>query len=115
MPPLLVQPLVNKLREAPVFFLVKPVVRGVAAKLEEAYSGPALDLHFSFIEKTLAERPYFAGEEFSMADIQMFYPVEAGLSRAAGSRPHMQAWRERVCAREAYQRAEARGGAAVPG
>ena len=114
MPPLLVQLILDKLRVAPMPFFVKPVARGIAAKLEEAYSGPALDLHLGFIEETLGARPYFMGEHFSMADIQMFYPVEAGLSRGQGARPNMQAWRDRVCARAAYQRAEERGGTAVP-
>lgn len=114
MPPLLVQLILDKLRVAPMPFFVKPVARGIASKLEEAYSGPALDLHLGFIEETLGKRPYFMGEHFSMADIQMFYPVEAGLSRGKGARPNMQAWRDRVCARPAYQRAEARGGTSVP-
>jgi glutathione S-transferase len=114
MPPLLVQLILNKLRVAPMPFFVKPVARGIASKLTESYSGPALDLHLGFIENTLASRPYFAGDHFSMADMQMFYPVEAGLSRGAGTYPHMKAWRDRVCAREAYKRAEAKGGKAVP-
>jgi glutathione S-transferase len=44
----------------------------------------------------------------------MIYPVAAGLSRAAGERPHMQAWLDRMKSRPAYQRAEAKGGTAVP-
>jgi glutathione S-transferase len=72
MAPLLVQLILNKLRAAPMPFFVKPVARGIAGKLEESYSGPALELHLGFIERTLAGRPYFAGEHFSLADIQMF-------------------------------------------
>ncbi|MCA9533673.1 MAG: glutathione S-transferase [Myxococcales bacterium] len=114
MPPLLVQLILNKLRAAPMPFFVKPVARGIAGKLQDSYSGPALELHLGFMERTLAGREYFAGEHFSMADIQMFYPVEAGLSRGGGAFPNMTRWRDRVCARAAYQRAEARGGKAVP-
>ena len=114
MPPLLVQLILNKLRAAPMPFFIRPVARGIASKLEASYSGPALELHLGFIERTLAGREFFAGEHFSMADIQMFYPVEAGLSRGGGAFPNMSAWRDRVCARPAYQRAEARGGKAVP-
>ena len=73
-----------------------------------------IDLHLGFVDRTLSERPYFAGNNFSIADIQMFYAVEAALSRAAGERPNMAAWRERVASRPAYQRAEAKGGKAVP-
>jgi glutathione S-transferase len=114
MPPLLVRLILDRLRAAPVPFFVKPVAKGIAGKIDESYTTPALDLHLGFIEKTLGERTYFAGDTFSIADIQMFYPVEAALSRSPGSYPNMAAWRDRVTSRPAYQRAEAAGGAAVP-
>lgn len=114
MPPLLVRLILTRLRGAPVPFFVKPVARGIADKIDQSYTTPALDLHLGFVEKTLGERPYFAGDTFSIADIQMFYPVEAALSRSGGEYPNMAAWRERVTSRPAYQRAEAAGGSAVP-
>jgi glutathione S-transferase len=114
MAPLLVQLILTRLRNAPMPFFIKPVARGIADQIKKGYSGPALDLHLGFVEQTLSKRPYFAGEEFSIADIQMFYGVEAGLARGVGERPHMGAWRERVTNRPAYQRAEAKGGPAIP-
>ena len=39
---------------------------------------------------------------------------KAALSRASGERPNMLAWRDRVAGRSAYQRAQAKGGKAVP-
>jgi glutathione S-transferase len=114
MPPLLVRLILTRLRGAPVPFFVRPIARGIADKIDQSYTTPALDLHLGFIEKTLGERPYFAGDTFSIADIQMFYPVEAALSRSGGEYPNMAAWRERVTSRPAYQRAEAAGGSAVP-
>jgi glutathione S-transferase len=114
MPPLLVRLIFARVRAAPMPFFVKPIARGIADKIDESYTNPALDLHLGFIERTLGDRPYFAGQSFSIADIQMFYPVEAALSRAEGERPNMLAWRERVISRPAYQRAEAEGGTAVP-
>ena len=114
MPPLLVRLIFDRVRAAPMPFFVKPIARGIADKIDESYTTPALDLHLGFIEKTLGERPYFAGNTFSIADIQMFYPVEAALSRAGGNYPNMAAWRDRVTSRPAYQRAEAAGGTAVP-
>ena len=115
MPPLLVKLIITRLREAPMPFFVKPIARGIADKIDGSYTDPALELHLGFIEKTLGERAYFAGDEFSIADIQMFYPVEAALLRAGGKYPNMSAWRDRVVSRPAYQRAEAKGGTAVPG
>jgi glutathione S-transferase len=95
-------------------FFIKPIARGIADQVDKSYTRPALDLHLGFVEKTLGERPYFAGNNFSIADIQMFYAVEAALFRASGERPNMRAWRDRVISRPAYQRAEAKGGKAVP-
>lgn len=115
MPPLLVSLIITRLRSAPMPFFVKPIARGIADKVDQSYTNPALDLHLGFVDKTLSERPYFAGGDFSIADIQMFYGVEAALSRASGNYPNMEAWRERVTSRPAYQRAEAKGGKAVPG
>lgn len=114
MPPLLVSLIFSRLRSAPMPFFVKPIARGIADKVDESYTRPAIDLHLGFVEQTLGKRPYFAGETFSIADIQMFYAVEAGLSRGSGSRPHMVAWRDRVMSRSAYQRAEEKGGKALP-
>ena len=114
MPPLLVQLLVERVRSAPMPVFVKPIARRIAQEIERSYSGPAIERHFGFVEKTLSERPWFAGDELSAADIQMFYPVEAALRRDGGSWPHLRDWRNRVTAREAYQRAEQKGGPAMP-
>ncbi|MEM7136294.1 MAG: glutathione S-transferase N-terminal domain-containing protein [Myxococcota bacterium] len=114
MPPLLVNLIFAKMRAAPMPFFVKPIARGIADQIDKVYTHPALDLHLGFVERTLSERPYFAGSEFSIADIQMFYGVEGALNRASGDRPNMKAWRERVTARPAYQRAEEKGGVAMP-
>jgi len=114
MPPLLVQLLADKIRTQKVPFLVKPLTSKIAEGIEQAFSGPAIATHFGFVESELAARPYFAGNEFTAADIQMIYPVEAALMRGTGEWPKLRAWRERVTARPAYQRAEAKGGPAMP-
>lgn len=113
-PPLLVSLIFRRLRAAPMPFFIKPIARRIADTVNKNYTAPALDLHVGFVERTLGERPYFAGESFSIADIQMFYVVEGALSRAAGEWPNMRAWRERVTSRPAYQRAEAKGGPVIP-
>jgi len=50
-----------------------------------------------------------------MADFQMSFAVEALLSRATGTadHPHLSAYRDRIRARPAYQRAEAKGGPTI--
>lgn len=114
MPPLLVQLLVDRVRSAPMPILVKPIARRIADEIERNYSGPAVERHFGFVERTLSQRLYFAGNDFSAADIQMFYPVEAALRRGGGNWPRLREWRKRVTERDAYQRAERRGGKAMP-
>lgn len=114
MPPLLVQLLVEKIREQKVPFFVKPITRKISDGIEQGFSGPAIATHFGFLEAELAKRPYFVGSELSAADIQMFYPVEAALLRGKAAWPNLRAWRQRVTARPAYQRAESRGGTAMP-
>ncbi|MEM7137838.1 MAG: glutathione S-transferase [Myxococcota bacterium] len=113
-PPLLVRLLFARVRSAPLPFFVKPIANKIADRVDASYTEPEIDLHLGFVEKTLSERPYFAGNTFSIADIQMIYAVEAGLSNEANKYPNMLAWRDRIAARPAFQRAEAKGGKAVP-
>jgi glutathione S-transferase len=115
MPPLLVQLLVDRVRSAPMPFFVKPVAQRIAQEIENNFSGPAVAQHFGFVNRTPSQRSFFAGDELSAADIQMLYPVEAALHRGGGDWPHLVAWRDRVKQRDAYRRAEQKGGPAMPG
>lgn len=74
----------------------------------------------SFFEQSLQDRPYFAGVEFTAADIMMHLPAKAAdRNRAPDAFPNVQAWLERVEARPAYKRMLARalpdGPPAFPG
>ncbi|NJR78318.1 glutathione S-transferase family protein [Sphingomonas corticis] len=73
---------------------------------------PMLDRHLDFVEARLADRPWFAGDALTAADVMMSFPLEAAVSRGGlgASRPNTMAWLERVHARPAYQRALAAGG-----
>ena len=71
-----------------------------------------IENNFGFLEAELAHRDYFAGGEFSAADIQLTFVIQAarmlyGLQKF----PKLAAFLERVQTRPAYQRAVARGGA----
>lgn len=112
MPPLLVRLILNRLRAAPLPFFIKPIAKTIAGKIDESYSTPAIQQHFDFIQDHLSRNAWFAGEAFSAADIQMSYPIEAGLPRAGltSDTSAITAWLERVRARPAYQRAIERGG-----
>jgi glutathione S-transferase len=67
------------------------------------------------MEDHLARNTWFAGEALSIADFQMSFAVEAALTRGTDTTPypHVRAWRERMNARPAYQRALQRGGPVI--
>lgn len=74
---------------------------------------PMVDVHLDYIELELAQRPWFAGDELTAADIMMSFPIEAATARAGldSRRPATMAWLAKVHARPAYQRALKKGGA----
>jgi glutathione S-transferase len=114
MPPLLVQLILDKARTSPMPFFIRPIGKAITGGIAQAYSEPAIDLHFGFLDAELGKRLYFTGDNFTLADIQMYYPVEAGLARGAGKRANLEAWRDRVTQRDAFKRAEAKGGPVIP-
>ncbi|UZK66962.1 glutathione S-transferase family protein [Sphingomonas sp. M1-B02] len=73
---------------------------------------PMIDVHLDYVEAELASRPWFAGQDFTAADIIMSFPLEAAVARAAATegRPHLAAWIAKVHARPAYQAALKVGG-----
>jgi glutathione S-transferase len=71
-----------------------------------------LAAHLDWLESELESRDWFAGEEFTAADIMMSFPLEAARSRAGlgSDRPHLTDWLERIHARPAYSEALKKGG-----
>lgn len=112
MSPLLMKLVFDKVAASPAPFFVKPIKRAIAQKVLASFVQPNIDRHLAFLEGELAQRDWFAGSEFSAADIQMSFPLEAAASRAGlgASHPRLQAFLERIHARPAYQRALERGG-----
>lgn len=111
-PPLLMKLVFDKIREAKVPFFVKPVVKGIANQVSSSYIDPNLRRLLAFIESELAQGPWFAGAEFSAADVQMSYPVEVAAERVGlgAAHPRLLNWLQRIHARPAYQRALKAGG-----
>lgn len=70
------------------------------------------DQHLDWLESELAGRDWFAGEEFTAADVMMSFPLEAARHRAGldEGRPRLMAWLDRIHARPAYGAALAKGG-----
>jgi len=111
MPPLLLSLIFRKMPEAPMPFFVRPVVRGIADKVQKTFVGPQLAQHFDFMEQELGRSEWFAGDAFTAADIQMSFPLEAaGAAGLLETRPRLQDFVARITTRPAYQRALKKGG-----
>ncbi|MDB5798304.1 MAG: glutathione S-transferase, C-terminal domain protein [Paucimonas sp.] len=112
MPPLLLSLIFSRIESAPMPFFVKPVARAVAGKVRLGLIEPQLKSQLEYMEAEMTRAPWFAGAQFSAADIQMSFPVEAAASRAGlgPGQGHLRAWLARIHARPAYVRALERGG-----
>ena len=85
-----------------------PLLGGMAGKKFQ----PMIDVHLDYIETELAQRPWFAGDTITAADIMMSFPLEVAIRRGGlnDSRPATMAWLNTIHARDAYRRALTRGG-----
>jgi glutathione S-transferase len=112
MPPLLLKLIFDRVANGPAPWPISVVARGIAAKVQDAFIGPQLKRHLDYMEAELAAHTWFAGEEFTAADVQMSFPLEAAKSRAGlnAGRPHLWNFLDRIHSREAYKRALERGG-----
>jgi glutathione S-transferase len=112
MPPLLMKLVFDTMVSSPMPFFVKPIARTIAGKVMAMLVTPNLQSQFDFKESELERSLWFAGQEFSAADIQMSFPIEAAAQRAGldARRPKLMAYLKRIHARPAYKRALERGG-----
>jgi glutathione S-transferase len=112
MPPLLMKLVFDKVRSAPMPFFVRPVARAIADKVSSSFIAPNIEQQLDFMEAELASRPWFTGEAFSAADIQMSFPLEAAAAQAGldARHPKLTDWLARIHARPAYRRALDKGG-----
>ena len=112
MPPLLMKLVFDKVATSPMPFFARPIARGISAKMISTFVQPNLKRQFDFMESELAARVWFAGDEFSAADIQMSFPLEAAAQRGGLDKrwPRLKAFVGRIHARPAYVRALERGG-----
>jgi glutathione S-transferase len=96
-------------------FMPSSMLELVAQRIKASADDPLIatlrersDRAFTMIERRLTEVPYFAGREFTAADIIMLFPLTTmrafaphDISSSAATRAYL----ERIAARPAYQRA----------
>ncbi|QYY24194.1 glutathione S-transferase family protein [Diaphorobacter sp. MNS-0] len=99
----------------PMPFFVRPIARTLCAKVQQKLIGPNVQTALAFMDAHLAQHDWFAGGHLTMADFQMSFAVEAALARGGDETawPHLVAYRQRMRARPAYQRALEQGGPVV--
>ncbi len=112
MPPLLLKLVFDRIANGPAPWPISAVARHIAGTVQNSFIGPQLKRHLDYMEAALGAHTWFAGGEFTAADVQMSFPLEAAASRAGlnASRPRLTAFLDRIHARDAYQRALERGG-----
>ena len=112
MPPLLLKLVFDRVASAPLPWPVSSIAQRIAGQVTRTFIAPQLTLHLDFMEAELASRPWFAGGQFTAADVQMSFPLEAAALRAGlnASRPKLMAFLDRIHARPAYRQALERGG-----
>jgi glutathione S-transferase len=112
MSPLLIKLICEKVARSPMPFFARPIARAISAKVQAMAVEPNLKRQLDFMESELTHNKWFAGDEFSAADIQMSFPLEAAAQRAGldVSRPKLMGFLKRIHARPAYKRALQRGG-----
>ena len=105
--PLLVMQLVLTKVPQQVPWLVRPVANKISAGIKAGFIQPRLKDHIAYLEAYLSEHDYFAGD-FSFADIQMSFPLQALQSRTGHRYPQIAAYLARVEQRPAFQSARER-------
>ena len=113
MPPLLLLLIFNRIEKGPMPFFIRPVARAIARRAKSSFVQPNVERILDFMEGELGNSDWFAGAQFSAADVQMSFPLEAAQVRGGldAKRPRLMGFLERIHARPAYRRAIEKGGA----
>jgi glutathione S-transferase len=88
-----------------------------AKRMGAAPASSRSDIAFALAEKRLGEAPYFAGEEFTAADILMGFPLtrlRAFSQRDISTLPNIRAYLQRIGTRPAFQAAMAKAEPNMP-
>jgi len=112
MPYMLLALVIKQLKGPAVPFLVRPITRAVASKIEDSFLNPNFESNYNFLESQLATSPdngkFLAGSKLTGADIMMVFPLEAGQGRTGLTKekyPKLIEYLEMLHGREAYKRA----------
>lgn len=99
----------------PMPFFVRPIARQLCSQVQARLIDPNLATALPFIDSHLAQHAWFAGDQLTIADFQMSFPVAAALARTKEARnlPALLAYKDKMEARPAYRRAIEKGGPVI--
>ena len=112
MPPLVLKLIFEQIEKKPMPFFARPIARKIVNRVKCLLIDPQITQHLDYMEAEISKSTWFAGNEFTAADIQISFPLEAAAARAGlnASRPMLMAFLTRIHTRPAYQQALERGG-----
>jgi glutathione S-transferase len=112
MPPLLLKLIFDQIEKSPMPFFVRPIARSIVNRVKSSFIEPQITQHLDHMEAEIGKSTWFAGNEFTAADIQISFPLEAAVARAGlnESRPKLIAFLNHIHTRPAYKQALERGG-----
>jgi len=110
MPPLVMTLLFGEVPKR-VPALIRPIAKMIGAGVQSSYLRPTIAAQLDLMEAELGKSAWFAGDDFTAADVMMSFPIEAASARAGlGAYPKLAAWLACIHARPACQAALKAGG-----
>ena len=112
MPLMIVSLILGRIETAPMPFFIKPVARGIAARVRSGYLDTNVKRNLDFMEHTLSQSAWFCGDHLTAADVQMSFALEAAEVRTnlVDEYPHLARFLKTARDRPAYRAALDRGG-----
>jgi len=115
--PLVLKLIFNQIANPPIPLVAKlmilPVVKGIAIQMHKMVIDPSLLAQQKYMEDELKRSEWFAGSEFTAADVIMSFVVEASESGGGlpvSKYPMLNRFLERIHSRPAYKKALEVGG-----
>ncbi len=112
MPPLVLSLIFNMIPKQPMPFFIKPVMKEISRNIHKLYINPQIHLNLKFLESELEKNKWFAGSEFSAADIQISFAILGALTNLKDNKayPKLQNFLKTIQNRPAYKKAIEKGG-----
>ena len=76
MPPLLLKLVFDQIEKSPMLFFVRPIARSITNRVKSSFIEPQIAQHLDYMEEEISKNAWFAGNEFTAADIQISRSVE---------------------------------------